>query len=75
MVSTEDSLALKKKGNEAVASHDWLKAIEFYTQAIDLNDKDATFYCNRAQVSPPTHDHFEFLYSPCDLHDSKYRQI
>ncbi len=53
MPSTEDALALKKKGNEAVASHDWLKAIEFYSQAIDLNDKDATFYCNRAQVSVP----------------------
>lgn len=53
MPSTEEALALKKKGNEAVASHDWLKAIEFYSQAIDLNDKDATFYCNRAQVSVP----------------------
>ena len=51
MPSTEDALALKKKGNEAVASHDWLKAVEFYSQAIDVNDKDATFYCNRAQVS------------------------
>lgn len=53
MPSIEDALALKKKGNEAVASCDWLKAIEFYSQAIDLNDKDATFYCNRAQVSMP----------------------
>ncbi len=64
MPSTEDALALKKKGNEAVASHDWLKAIEFYSQAIDFNGKDATFYCNRAQVSVPFDWSFRFLVMP-----------
>ena len=65
MPSTEGALALKKKGNEAVASHYWLKAVEFYTQAIDLNDKDATFYCNRAQVSLPVDNRYELCSSPC----------
>ena len=50
MSSEDDALALKQKGNKAVASHEWLNAVDFYTQAIEINDKDATFYCNRAQV-------------------------
>ena len=62
MPPAEDALALKKKGNEAVASHDWLKAVDFYSQAIDLNGKDATFYCNRAQVSLPL-KYFSILFS------------
>lgn len=52
MPSPEDAVALKQKGNKAVASHEWLNAIDFYTQAIDINDKDPTFFCNRAQASP-----------------------
>ena len=51
MPAAEDANALKQKGNKAVAAHEWLNAIEFYTQAIELNDKDPTFYCNRAQAS------------------------
>ena len=50
MSAPDEALALKQKGNKAVASHEWLEAVDFYTQAIDINDKDATFYCNRAQV-------------------------
>lgn len=42
--------ALKVKGNKAFAQHDWLAAIDFYTQAIEKNDQDPSFYCNRAQV-------------------------
>lgn len=51
MPSEDDALALKQKGNKAVASHEWLNAVEFYSQAIEINDQDATFYCNRAQVN------------------------
>lgn len=51
MPSGEDAAALKQKGNKAVADHEWLNAVDFYTQAIEINDKDPTFYCNRAQVS------------------------
>lgn len=51
MSSKEDALAFKQKGNAAFASHDWLKAVDFYSQAIELDDKDPSFYCNRAQVN------------------------
>ena len=53
MVSTEDkdaATALKLKGNKAFAQHDWPNAIDFYTQAIEKNDQDPSFFCNRAQV-------------------------
>jgi len=46
----ERAVALKNEGNKAFAAHDWPKAIEFYTQAIELDDKQPTFYANRAQV-------------------------
>ena len=51
MPSAEDAIALKQKGNQAVAAHEWLNAIDFYSQAIEINDKDPTFFCNRAQVN------------------------
>ena len=54
MPAEEDALALKQKGNKAVAAHEWLNAVDFYTQAIELNSKDPTFYCNRAQVGDYT---------------------
>lgn len=50
MSPKEDAIALKQKGNTAFANHDWLKAVDFYSQAIDVNDQDPSFYCNRAQV-------------------------
>ena len=46
-----EAVELKLKGNKAFASHDWLGAVDFYTQAIDKYDQDASFFCNRAQVS------------------------
>lgn len=52
MTSLEDATALKLKGNAAFASHDWLKAVDYYSQAIQVNDRDPSFYCNRAQVDP-----------------------
>jgi serine/threonine-protein phosphatase 5 len=54
MPSAENAIALKQKGNKAVAAHEWLNAVNFYTQAIEINDKDATFFCNRAQASGRT---------------------
>lgn len=50
MTAEEKATALKQKGNKAFAAHDWPTAIDFYTQAIEANDKDPSFYCNRAQV-------------------------
>lgn len=46
----EKAIAFKNEGNKAFAAHDWPTAIDFYTKAIELNDKEKTFYSNRAQV-------------------------
>jgi hypothetical protein len=50
MATKEEAVALKLKGNKAIASHDWPAAVDYYTQAIEKYDQDATFFCNRAQV-------------------------
>lgn len=50
MTAAEDAVSLKEQGNKAFKEHDWVTAISFYTQAIDINDKEPTFYTNRAQV-------------------------
>lgn len=41
---------LKNQGNKAFAAHDWPTAIDFYSKAIELNDKEPTFWSNRAQA-------------------------
>lgn len=46
----EQAVAFKNEGNKAFAAHDWPTAIDLYTKAIDLNDKEPTYYSNRAQV-------------------------
>ncbi|KAG0648317.1 Serine threonine-phosphatase T [Hyphodiscus hymeniophilus] len=52
MSSPEDqAVAFKNDGNKAFAAHDWVTAIELYTKAIELNDKDPVFYSNRAQAN------------------------
>ncbi|KAK4998291.1 Palmitoyl-protein thioesterase 1, partial [Cryomyces antarcticus] len=51
MSSAEDAVAFKNKGNEAFKAHDWGTAIEFYTKAIEANDKEPSFYTNRAQAN------------------------
>jgi len=54
MASTADraaATALKVKGNKAFTEHDWPTAIDFYTKAIEKNDADPSFYCNRAQAN------------------------
>ncbi len=53
-ISAEDktaATALKAKGNKAFSGHDWLGAVDYYTQAIDKYDADPSFYCNRAQAN------------------------
>ncbi|KAI9700454.1 MAG: hypothetical protein M1836_002469 [Candelina mexicana] len=51
MPSAEDAAALKQRGNRAFAEHDWPAAVDLYTQAIHVNGKDPSFYCNRAQAN------------------------
>ena len=46
----EAATALKNEGNKAFSKHDWPSAIDFYTQAIEKNDKEPSFFTNRAQV-------------------------
>jgi serine/threonine-protein phosphatase 5 len=46
----EKAVALKNDGNKAFAAHDWVKAIDLYTKAIELDDKQPVYYSNRAQV-------------------------
>ncbi|KAI5568769.1 hypothetical protein BDE02_12G035300 [Populus trichocarpa] len=38
----------KEKGNQAFKEKQWKKAISYYNEAIKLNDKNATYYSNRA---------------------------
>ncbi|KAF2840292.1 PPP5-domain-containing protein [Patellaria atrata CBS 101060] len=51
MTAAEEAIALKNKGNEAFKAHDWATAIEYYTKAIAVNDKEPSFYTNRAQAN------------------------
>jgi serine/threonine-protein phosphatase 5 len=44
------AIALKDEGNKAFAAHDWPKAVECYSKAIDLDDKVPAYFSNRAQV-------------------------
>ena len=46
----EQAIQFKNQGNKAFAVHDWQTAIDLYTKAIELNDKEPTFWANRAQV-------------------------
>lgn len=39
---------LKEKGNAAYKKREWNKAVSYYTEAIKLNEGNATFYSNRA---------------------------
>jgi serine/threonine-protein phosphatase 5 len=48
--AAEDAIDFKNQGNKAFAAHDWVKAIESYTKAIELDPTQASFYTNRAQV-------------------------
>ncbi|KAJ4846805.1 Outer envelope protein 64, mitochondrial [Turnera subulata] len=39
---------LKEKGNAAFKGKQWNKAVTYYTEAVKLNGKNATYYSNRA---------------------------
>jgi serine/threonine-protein phosphatase 5 len=45
-----NAVELKNKGNKAFASGDWPAAVDLYSQAIAANDKEPTFFTNRAQA-------------------------
>ncbi|KAF6144586.1 hypothetical protein GIB67_006078 [Kingdonia uniflora] len=48
-ISQEESAEVaKEKGNNAFKNKQWQKAISFYTDAIKLSGKNATYYSNRA---------------------------
>lgn len=47
----EQAVEFKNQGNQAFAAHDWPKAIGFYSKAIELDDKQPTYYSNRAQAN------------------------
>jgi serine/threonine-protein phosphatase 5 len=51
----EQAVTFKNEGNKAFAAHDWPTAIEQYTKAIELNDKEPTYFSNRAQVWTSLH--------------------
>ena len=36
------------QGNAAFKGRQWNKAVNYYTEAIKLNESNATYYCNRA---------------------------
>ncbi|RDX65242.1 Outer envelope protein 64, mitochondrial, partial [Mucuna pruriens] len=46
--SMETSELLKEKGNAAFKGRLWNKAVDYYTEAINLNGTNATYYSNRA---------------------------
>ena len=53
MPASEEAIALKRFGNKAFASHEWLNAIDYYNRAIEVYADDPSFYCNKAQVKAP----------------------
>ncbi|KAL1704966.1 Metallo-dependent phosphatase-like protein [Schizophyllum commune] len=51
IVTDEDkaeAAKLKSEANKAFAAHDFAKAVELYSSAIEKNPGDATIWCNRA---------------------------
>ncbi|KAI5790173.1 Metallo-dependent phosphatase-like protein [Geopyxis carbonaria] len=45
---SSEAIEMKNKGNSAIAQKDWLKALECYDKAIELDPNQAVFYANRA---------------------------
>lgn len=46
----KSAVDLKNEGNKAFVSGDYPSAVQLYSQAIEANDKEPTFFTNRAQV-------------------------
>ncbi|PKS06760.1 hypothetical protein jhhlp_006834 [Lomentospora prolificans] len=49
--------SLKSRGNAAMAAKDYTKAIELYTQALNLHPRNAVFLSNRAAAYSAAKDH------------------
>jgi serine/threonine-protein phosphatase 5 len=47
---TAKAATLKDQGNAAFKACQWDKAVDFYTQAIEINPNEKTFFTNRAQA-------------------------
>lgn len=47
----KSAVDLKNEGNKAFAAGDFPSAVDLYSKAIELNDKEPAFFTNRAQVS------------------------
>lgn len=59
-VSDEDrskAAALKAEANAAFGKHEFAKAVELYTKAIEYNPTDATLFCNRAYARMKIEEH------------------
>lgn len=46
----EQADVFKNEGNAAIKAHDWVLAIERYSKAIEIYDKEPAYYSNRAQA-------------------------
>lgn len=53
----EAAAALKLEANAAFGKHDFAKAAEIYSKAIELNHTDATLFCNRAYARMKIEEH------------------
>lgn len=52
MASTKvEADAFKNEGNAAIKAHNWPLAIENYTKAIEIYDKEPAYFSNRAQAN------------------------
>ena len=54
----QKALQLKEQGNTFFANKEWQQALDYYTKAIQIHPKEATFYSNRStcyvNVQQPT---------------------
>lgn len=49
-MAVADAVTLKNQGNEAFKNKNWPAAIDFYSQAIEADGSEPSFYTNRAQA-------------------------
>ena len=47
---TEEVQELKSQGNTAYSSGDYAQAIQYFTQALQLDPSNGTLYCNRSMA-------------------------